>query len=453
MSQYFPKPPADCENINVKVDLTNYATKTDIKNITHVDTSNFALKTNLANLKPKVDKLDIYKLVPVPSDLSKLSNVVKNDVVKKLDYNKLVTKVNNIDTSDFVLKTNYNTKITELENKIPDISNSATKTALTTVENKIPDIGNLATKTALTTVENKIPCISNLVNKTDYNTRVTEIENELNNHNHNKYTDTSNFNALATNFFNASIAQANLITKTDFDAKLSSLNRKITQNKTKHLLVENELNKLKTFDLNYFARKSHFEEDGVQNYLVFQPINKYFKVNTITNTNYVLPWKSKGLSAESIKPPTISDNSLTPELNYYGTKTRVTFTESRLKQDKIIYTHKKVANIYIVYKLGAFSSSNSDPTLKNCLFGAVTLTKNADIEKYKYSGYGIGFDRKSSFSFPSGGFGQNVIIFGADMSSSPPIDNKKKDILVLGKGPTQGLESTLTVEKMYSILQ
>ena len=92
-----------------------------------------------------------------------------------------------------------------------------------------------------------------------------------------------------------------------------------------------------------------------------------------------------------------------------------------------------------------------NPTLKNCLFDAVTLTKNTDVDKYKYSGYGIGFDRRSSFSFPSGGFGQNVLIFGADMSSSPHIDNKKKDILVLRKGPTQGLEHTLTAAKMYSI--
>ena len=79
------------------------------------------------------------------------------------------------------------------------------------------------------------------------------------------------------------------------------------------------------------------------------------------------------------------------------------------------------------------------------------MTKNADIDKYGYSGYGIGFDRKSSFSFPGGGFGQNVIIFGVDMSSSVHVDNKKKDILILGKGPTQGLEHTLTAEKMYSI--
>ena len=101
--------------------------------------------------------------------------------------------------------------------------------------------------------------------------------------------------------------------------------------------------------------------------------------------------------------------------------------------------------------MGVSDSNNSDPTLNNCLFGAATLTKNADIDKYGYSGYGIGFDRRSSFSFPGGGFGQNVLIFGADMSSSAHIDNKKKDILVLGKGPTQGLEHTLTAEKMYSI--
>ena len=151
----------------------------------------------------------------------------------------------------------------------------------------------------------------------------------------------------------------------DFDAKLSSLNRKITKNKSKKLLIENELDKLKTFDSSYFIGKSHFEEDGTQNYLVFQPINKYFKV--ITNTDYVSSWKSKGLSAESIKPPTTSDNSLTPALSYYGTKTRVKFTGSCLKQSKISYTHGKVVNIYIIYELGASSSQSNDPSLKECL--------------------------------------------------------------------------------------
>ena len=106
MSQYFPKPyEAFSGDINVKVDLSNYATKVDIKNISHGDTSNFALKKNLANLKIEVDKLGIDKLLPVPADLSKLCDVVK-DVVKKTDYN---------------------AKITEIENKIPDTSNLATK--------------------------------------------------------------------------------------------------------------------------------------------------------------------------------------------------------------------------------------------------------------------------------------------------------------------------------------
>ena len=138
---------------------------------------------------------------------------------------------------------------------------------------------------------------------------------------------------------------------------------------------------------------------------------------------YVSEWKSKGLSSESFKAISTSDNSLTPALNYYGTKTRVKFTGSCLKQSKISYTHGKVVNIYIVYELAASSSHDSDPTIKNCLFGAVTLTKNAGIDKYGYSGYGIRFDRKGSFSFPNGEYGQNVIIFGVDFSSSIHIDN------------------------------
>ena len=239
-----------------------------------------------------------------------------------------------------------------------------------------------------------------------------------------KYIDTSDFDKLAADVFNARLAQANLITKTDFYIKLLSLNRKVTQNKTKQLFVESELNKLKTFDMSYVIGKSHFEEDGIQNYLVFQPINKYFKV--VTNADYVSSWESKGLSAESIKPPITFDNSLTPALSYYDTKTRVKFTGSCLKQSKVLYTRGKVANIYIVYELGASSSHNNDRTLKNCLFGGDILTKIADIDKYGYSGYGIEFDRRSSFSFPGGEFGQNILIFRVDMSSSAHIINKKK---------------------------
>ena len=105
------------------------------------------------------------------------------------------------------------------------------------------------------------------------------------------------------------------MTKTEFDAKLSGLHRKITSNKTKHVLVENELKKLKTFASIYFIGKSHFEEDGIQNYLVFQPMYRYFKVFSITQyLEYVSEWKSKGLSNESIKAISTSDNSLNPTL-------------------------------------------------------------------------------------------------------------------------------------------
>ena len=168
MSQYFPKPNEPFSgDINVKVNLSNYETKTDIKKISHVDTSSFALKTHLAGLKTEVDKLDIDKLVTVPVDLSKFSNVVKNDVVQKTVYDKLAAEVNSIDTSGFVLKTKYDTDKSKLENEIPDTSGLVKKTdydaKITEIEGKIPDVSGLSTKTALNTVENKIPDVSNLV--------------------------------------------------------------------------------------------------------------------------------------------------------------------------------------------------------------------------------------------------------------------------------------------------
>ena len=169
----------------------------------------------------------------------------------------------------------------------------------------------------------------------------------------------------------------------------------------------------------------------------------------ITNTDYISSWKSKGLSDESIKPPATSDNS--PALNYYGTKTRVIFTGSCLKQSKISYNHGKVVNIYIVYELGASSSHINDPTLRNCFFGAVTLTKNADIDKYEYYGYGIGFDRRGSFSFPGGGYGQNVLIFGVDMSFSAHIDNKKNRHISIRYSSNTKIRTYFNCSKIYSI--
>ena len=150
------------------------------------------------------------------------------------------------------------------------------------MENKIPDTSNLATKTALTTLENKIPDISGLVKKSDYNTKITEVENNV---------------------------------------------------KT-----------LGAYDAEYYGHKKYFdEEDGKQNYLVFLPKRKYFKLSSVAFiVDRVLSWQSNGLSNESIKPPATSNNSRNPKLNYYGTKTRVQFIGSCLKQSNHIFTHKKL---------------------------------------------------------------------------------------------------------------
>ena len=184
ISQYFPKPYEPFGgDVNVKVGLSNYATKSDIKNIKHIDTSSFALKTNLASLKTEVDKLDIDKLVPAPVDLSKLSDAVKNDVAKVTEYDKFVAKVNNIDTSRFVLKTKYDMDKSVLENKIPDTSGLVEKTDYDTkiaeIEVKNPDISNLTTKTALTTVENKIPDVSNLAKKQIITLKLKKLKRNL----------------------------------------------------------------------------------------------------------------------------------------------------------------------------------------------------------------------------------------------------------------------------------
>ena len=131
-------------------------------------------------------------------------------------------------------------------------------------------------------------------------------------------------------------------------------------------------------------------------------------------------------------------------------KIRIKFSGSFLNRFPPTIPHNNMVNIYIVYEITSDNNDINHPTLENCLCGSVKLTKNADIGNYGYSGYGIGFDRKSSFSFGNE-TGKNVIIFGVDMSSSSKIDNIKKDVLVLRKGPTQGLESTLSAEKSYSI--
>ena len=178
--------------------------------------------------------------------------------------------------------------------------------------------------------------------------------------------------------------------KTDFDTKLISVNRKIKSNKTKHVLVKNKLKKLKTFDLRYFRGKNHFEENSTQNYLLFQSINRYFKrIIGVGTGECIYFWKSKSFSDKRINSITESNCSITPSIDYLGSKIRVKFNGSCLKQDKITYTHEKIVNIYTVYETSKTFNIRGYPTLENSLFGAVSLTKNVDIDKYKYFGYDI----------------------------------------------------------------
>ena len=139
------------------------------------------------------------------------------------------------------------------------------------------------------------------------------------------------------------------------------------------------MKKLEKFDSIYFCGKSHFEDDGTLNYLVFQKVYRYYKTISNNDSN-ILSWKSKGLIDESIKPPSTYNKLLTPSVDYVGTKARVKFNGDCLKQEKITFNHGKIVNIYIVYEIERSVNISSYPTLENCLFGAVKLTKHIDFD-------------------------------------------------------------------------
>ena len=250
MSRFFPPYRSTSNDIKVELDLSNYATKDDVKNITHVDVSSYATKTNLAALKSKVDKIDTDKLKAVPADLTKLSNVVKNDVVKKTTYNTLKSKVDASDTSKFVSRTKFTTDTNTLgdkvEKKIPDISGLAAKSSVTClitekgdytdkVKKKIPDISGLASKTELTAVENKIRDVSGLATAS----ALAAVKNKI-----------PDVSGLATASALTAVENkmpdiTSLITKTDFDTKLKNISDRVPNNKSKDILLDNELKKLK----------------------------------------------------------------------------------------------------------------------------------------------------------------------------------------------------------------
>ena len=379
----------------------------------------------------------------MPNDLAKLSNVVKNDVVKKTDYNTLKNKVDDIDTSKFVSRTKFTTdtnalddKIDKVEKKIPDISGLATKSTVTRlineqedytdkVKKKIPDISGLASKTELTAVENKIPDISGLATAS----ALTAVENKI-----------PDITSLKT--------------KADFDAKLKNISDRVTSNKSKDLLLDNELKKLKT--LVGSTAKIKFDEVQKENsfnrgffyylqqsYLVYECKMGSFQFTAAK----ISIWKPIGifnyLGYSNINA--VGDSkSVLPELKNDG-RMHVFLSGNHFQQNKVIIpNNNNVINIYCVYKIDPIASTRDDTfTIQNALFGAVEITKNADTSKYNYKGYGICFDEGRTFSKGNINNGRNVLIFGVHESSY-------NNIYVMGDLFVQGInDTTLYAEKIY----
>ena len=424
MSKHFPPYNSSIGNIKVELGLANYATKDDVKNITHVDSSSYASKTNLAALKTEVDKIDIDKLKTVPTDLAKLSNV-KNDVVKKADYSAKVNNIENqiagftkntvdkladitklkaVDTSNFVLKTKLASDVTTLETKID------------TVDKKIPDISGLATKASLTSY----------LQTATFNSKVTEAENKI------KATDII---AKSAN------TKANTI-RSDLTgyAKIADVATDITAIKNDYVTnasLTSRLNDLKSQHID-------IEVSNIDN-------------KTKKNASDILALKSKSQQKEFTMSENERGNSFARGLFFYIDQRYFVYIHFQQNISNIP-NNNNVINIYCVYQIEPISSSRDDTfTVQNTLFGAMQIIKNAATSKYDYKGYGICFDEGGQFghTITDGGFAhttnaRNILIFGVDMSFSVHATNRANHIYVMGKEFVQGInDTTIYAEKSF----
>ena len=351
----------------------------------------------------------------------------------------------------FVSRTKFTTdtntlddKIDKVEEKLPDISGLATKSSVTRliteqedytdkVKKKIPDISGLASKTELTAIENKIPDVSGLATAS----ALTAVENKM--------PDITS-----------------LITKTDFDTKLKNISDRVTNNKSKDILLNNELKKLKTrvdssekIKLNDLQKEISFNT-GFFYYLQQSYLDYECKIDSfIFDNKKILKWSSTGIFnySDYYSMNAIKDTKKELPRLKNNDETYVYLQGSHFQQRNIIITdNSNVINIYIVYKLDPISSTRDTTfTIQNVLFGAMEITKNADTSKYKYKGYGICFDEGGSFSTGNINNGRNVLIFGVDESYLIHSNNKANNIFVMGDGIVQGInDTTLYAEKIYS---
>ena len=332
-------------------------------------------------------------------------------------------------------KTDFNTKVTEIEDKIPSITGLTTNSELTAIENKIPDVISLVKiidfNTKVTEIEGKIPDVHSLVKKTGYATEIANIKND--------YVKNAALNAR----------HKDLIQKTKFDTQVKKINDKVASNSSEVLTYNNRLNQSKdrTDDLeryaSYFRGKIYFDRnDGAQNTLVFQTMQKHFN---LIKEYRIDKWKSKRLSSQYLDTfGIIGDVILSKPIKplhviFKGKGTIVQHQNDILAGGPII-------NIYIVYKTSP-KIINSNFVFRNCLFGSIkiTSTTNSDTDRSQCCGCGTGFDSTGSFTYPDDG--KNAENVGVFVFAT----NKTQSVLVLGHGLIQKINDTTTyAEKMYS---
>ena len=385
---YYPPYKSSSNNVKVELDLTNYATKTDLKNITHVDVSSFASKTNLAALKTEVNKIDTDKLKTAPTDLAKLTNAIENGLVKKTDYN---TKVTSIEaqiaglTNSFVTRTNFSADTNALDDKTDG------------VEKKNPNINGLATKTSL----------NSYLQTSTFNSKVTEVESKIKDADIAKsaFTKANSIKSDLNDYAEKTDVANDHVTNANLMSRLNDL-------KSQHIATEvktiDDKTKKHASDVLGFESRLKQKEDIVdevqkdisfnrgffyylpQNYLVYEcKINSFaFNGKKITN------WRSTGIFnySDYYTMNGIEDaKKELPKLKI-DNETYVLLQGKYFQQnDNIIIPNNKnknVINIYVVYKLDPISSTrNTDYTIQNALFGAMKITKNADYSKNNYDNY------------------------------------------------------------------
>ena len=463
---YYPPYKSSSNNIKVELDLSNYATKDDVKNITNVDVSSYATKTNLSALKTEVDKIVTDKLKTVPDDLAKLSNVVKNEVVKKTDFS---TDTNSLDD-----------KIDKVEKKIPDISSLETKRNVTTLVNNLNNkidnlkINDYAKKTSLT----------NYMLTSTFNAKSTELESKIKDADIIAKSAVTKANSIKSdlNDYAKKDDVANDITtiKNDYVTN-ASLTSRLNDLKSQHIATEvkaiDDKTKKNMSDILDFESRLKQKEDIAdevqkeisfnkgffyylqQNYLVYE-----CKVNSFAfNGKKITNWKSTGIFnySDYYTMNGIEDTKTNLPILKNNKETYVLLQGKYFQQnDNIIIpsNNKKVINIYIIYKIDPISSTrNTDYTIQNALFGAMKITKNADYSKNNYTGYGLCFDEGGEFghTVKQGNFNRttnarNVIIFGVDTSSSAHATNRTNNIYVMGKEFIQGINgTTIYAEKLF----